>query len=191
MQIHDKTQGAQEKISSLFPDLRGFRAATHLLVKGWGDFNEQLTYFENKAGIAQEAMQQLTKNRDFQINQIPATVEKIKIATGELAVDVFTLNGILMPLLELFNGMNVTAQKVFGSLGLIAGGFVALKTSATVLNAAKLIEMATGEKMSVQRQKEIAERNAIAAAVFREVELKKSLAAIGFQNPFTITMSAP
>lgn len=176
-EIHDKTRGSQQAILNLFPDLRGQRAALQLLNKGWGDFQNQLQFFANKSGIADKAMQELTGDIYFQLSKIPDTVGKIKIATGDLMVQILTLGGALTPLITAFNNMGETGQKVVGAMVLIAGGLALVKTSKKIHMAMSLLEMKYNAILSGQRREEVAERTAVAAAITKETAARKGAAA--------------
>lgn len=177
-EIHEKTKGSQQAILSLFPDLRGQRAALQLLGAGWGDFQNQLQFFANKSGIADEAMKALTKDVYFQLSRIPDTFNKIKIATGDLLTQIFTLGGVLTPVISWFNNLGESGQKVVSAMTLIAGGYLLVKTSQKVKLAMSLLEMKYNDILSKQRAKETRDHIAVAASINAETAARKSAIAV-------------
>jgi TP901 family phage tail tape measure protein len=162
-EIREKTQGSSEAISRIFPDLRGTRAATHLLGLGWKDFNTQLDFFNNKAGIADEAMKTLSRDVNFQIGQIPNTLKKLRISFGEIVTDVLTLGGALTPVIAAFNNMGETTQKTITVITAIGAGIAVLKTSVIGFNALRAVEIKSNEVLAAQQTREIQNRTKLAA----------------------------
>ena len=186
-EIQEKTQGSAEAISRIFPDLRGTRAAAHLLGLGWKDFNTQLEFFNNKAGIADEAMKTLSQDVNFQIGQIPNTVKKLRISFGELITDVLTLGGALTPVIAAFNNMSETQQKTVASIAAIGAGVIVLKTAVIGLNALRAVEIKSNEVLAAQHAREIKNRTALAAATAAQAKANAvSTAASGAGNIFSL-----
>lgn len=172
-EIHDKTRGSQQAILSLFPDLRGQRAALQLLNAGWEDYQNQLQFFANKSGIADEAMKELANDAYFQLSRVPDTLNKIKIATGDLLVQIFTLGGVLTPLIAKFNDMGEAGQTIAGTLVLVAGGYALVKTSQKLHLLGLVLEAKYNELTGGQRAREVKQRSAVAAATIREAAAKR------------------
>ena len=172
-EIHDKTRGSQQAILSLFPDLRGQRAALQLLNAGWEDYQNQLQFFANKSGIADEAMKELANDAYFQLSRVPDTLNKIKIATGDLLVQIFTLGGVLTPLIAKFNDMGEAGQTIVGTLVLVAGGYALVKTSQKLHLLGLVLEAKYNELTGGQRAREVKQRSAVAAATIREAAAKR------------------
>lgn len=165
-------QKNQEALLRLFPDLRGQRAMLQLLGKGWGDYQNAMKEFANSAGAMDKAFQVLDNDLYVQLNKVPNTLNKIKIAAGDLLIGIFTLNGMLTPVIKAFNEMGESGQKVLGSLVLLVGGISALKAVQFVWHTMQATEIRNNAILSAQRQKEIIERNAVAAAAMAEAAAK-------------------
>lgn len=177
-EIREKTQGSSEAISRIFPDLRGTRAATHLLGLGWKDFNTQLDFFNNKAGIADEAMKTLSQDVNFQIGQIPNTLKKLRISFGEIVTDVLTLGGALTPVIAAFNNMGEATQKTITVITAIGAGIAVLKTSVIGFNALRAVEIKSNEVLAAQHAREIKNRTALAAATAAQAKATAANAAL-------------
>lgn len=189
-EIQEKTQGSAEAISRIFPDLRGTRAATHLLGLGWKDFNTQLDFFNNKAGIADEAMKTLSQDVNFQIGQIPNTLKKLRIAFGEIVTDVLTLGGALTPVIAAFNNMGETTQKTITVITAIGAGIAVLKTSVIGFNALRAVEIKSNEVLAAQHAREIKNRTALAAATAAQAKATAANAASQKTGMFSNIVSA-
>lgn len=126
-EIKEKTQGSQQAITKIFPDLRGMRGALQLLGAGWGDFQQQLKNFENGAGAADEAMRKLQESASYQMSVLPNTFSKISIEMGNAAVQILTLGGALTPLLLKFNQMEASTIKTIAWVATITAGLIGLK----------------------------------------------------------------
>jgi hypothetical protein len=98
-----------------------------LLNKGWGDFQNQLAFFEKKAGVADLAFEKLNESIEYQLSILPQTFSKVRIAAGETLTEILTLGGALEPLLRAFNNMTPAAQKAVGALTLLGAVYGLLK----------------------------------------------------------------
>lgn len=162
-EIREKTKGSQQAILSLFPDLRGQRAALHLLGNGWKDFQAQLQFFGNKAGVADAAMKTLAGDINYQLSILPTTLGKIKIAVGDAIANFLTLGGALTPVVAAFNRMGEGTQKTVGVVAALVGGVTVLKTAIFAFNAAKAMEIKNNEIIARQQAREIRNRTKLAA----------------------------
>lgn len=177
-EIQEKTQGSQQALLALFPDLRGQRAALQLLNRGWDDFNKQLGFFANKAGIADEAFQNLEEDLNQQLGALPVTFNKIKIAAGDTITNILTLGGTLAPLIRDFNNMDESGQKLAGGIALVVGGLVTMKIAGLTLNTVKAMEIRNNAIILEQQKQERRNRAALTMAVAREAAAKKAAAAV-------------
>lgn len=175
-ELREKTLGNREALLRIFPDLRGQRAALQLLNKGWGDFQSQLQFFNNKAGITDLAFEKLNHSIEYQLSILPQTFGKIRIAAGEVMTSILTLGGALEPLLRMFNNMSPAGQKVVGALTLMGAVYGLLKAKTALFNAVQGVEVRHQQVLSALRSREVAERTAVTAAVARETAAKSKLA---------------
>lgn len=174
-ELREKTLGNREALLRIFPDLRGQRAALQLLNKGWGDFQSQLQFFNNKAGITDLAFEKLNQSIEYQLSILPQTFNKIKIAAGEVMTSILTLGGALEPVLRMFNNMSPAGQKVVGALTLMGAVYGLLKAKTALFTAVQGVEVRHQQVLSALRSKEVAERTAVTAAVTKEAAAKNAL----------------
>lgn len=157
-----------EALLRLFPDLRGQRAMLQLLGEGWRDYTNAINEFKNSAGAVEKSIKVLDDNVYYQINHIPETIDKIRIAAGELMIKITTFGGALAPAIKAFNNMGEGAQKIAGGIGLAIAGLSAYKVVVLAVHAIQAAEIRNNAIISRQRTKEIAQRNALIAAVNAE-----------------------
>lgn len=174
-ELREKTLGNRESLLRIFPDLRGQRAALQLLNKGWGDFQSQLQFFNNKAGITDIAFEKLNQSIEYQLSILPQTFNKIKIAAGDVMTSILTLGGALEPVLRMFNNMSPAGQKVVGALTLMGAVYGLLKAKTALFTAVQGVEIRHQQVLSALRSKEVAERTAVTAAVTKEAAAKNAL----------------
>lgn len=167
-ELREKTLGNRESLLRIFPDLRGQRAALQLLNKGWGDFQSQLQFFNNKAGITDLAFEKLNHSIEYQLSILPQTFGKIKIAAGEVMASILTLGGALEPVLRMFNNMSPAGQKVVGALTLLGAVYGLLKAKTFLFTTVQKSEIRHQQLLAALRGKEIAQRSAVTAAVTAE-----------------------
>lgn len=182
-EIKEKTQGSQQAITKIFPDLRGMRGALQLLGAGWEDFQNQLDIFANGAGAADEAMRKLQESASYQISVLPNTFKKISIEMGNTAVQILTLGGALTPLLLKFNQMDASSIKTIAWVATITAGLAGLKIIGVGIAAlwGKLVAAATAENAVrgvtiSQLWQEARARLAVSSAAKAEVASKAGLA---------------
>lgn len=179
-ELREKTLGNQQALLKIFPDLRGQRAALQLLNKGWGDFQNQLAFFEKKAGVADLAFEKLNESIEYQLSILPQTFSKVRIAAGETLTGILTLGGALEPLLRAFNNMTPAAQKAVGALTLLGAVYGLLKAKTFLFTTVQKSEIRHQQLLAALRGKEIAQRSAVTAAVNAETAAKARLAKTGF-----------
>ena len=167
-EIRAKTKDSQEAILSIFPDLRGQRAALHLLGNGWRDFQEQLRFFGDKAGVADAAMKTLSGDINYQLSVLPTTLGKIRIAVGDAITEFLTLRGTLTPVVAAFNRMGEGTQKVIGTITALVGGVTVLKTAVFAFNSAKALEIRNNEIIAAQHAREIKQRLSLVAVMQKQ-----------------------
>lgn len=182
-EIREKTQGSQQAITKIFPDLRGMRGALQLLGAGWEDFQNQLDIFANGAGAADAAMDKLTANAAYQFSVIPNTLKKISIEIGNVVSQILTLGGTLTPLLIAFNKMDSSAVKTVAWVTAISGGMAALIKISSLMKAKwiKLVAVSVAEnatkKLTIsQLWQEARARLAVSSAAKAELASKAGLA---------------
>lgn len=178
-ELREKTLGNQQALLKIFPDLRGQRAALQLLNKGWGDFQNQLAFFEKKAGVADLAFEKLNESIEYQLSILPQTFGKIKIAAGEVMTGILTLGGALEPVLRAFNNMTPAAQRAVGALTLMGAVYGLLKAKTFLFTTVQKSEIRHQQLLAALRGKEIAQRSAVTAAVNAETAAKARLAKMG------------
>lgn len=157
-----------EALLRLFPDLRGQRAMLQLLGEGWSDYTNAMNEFKNSAGAVDKSIKVLDDDIYYQINRIPVTIDKIRIAAGELMIKIGTLGGTLNPVINAFNSMGECAQQIAGGIGLAVAGLSAYRVVMLAVHAIQAAEIRNNAVISRQRAKEISERKAIIAAVSAE-----------------------
>lgn len=177
-EIREKTQGSQQALTALFPDIRGMRAALQLLNRGWGDFSNMLGIFSNKAGIADEAFQNLEEDLNQQLGALPVTFNKIKIAAGGTITNTLTLGGTLAPLIRDFNTMDESGQKLAGGIALVVGSMVTMKIAGLTLNTVRAMEIRNNEILLAQKKREIALRGAATAAALKEAAVQAATSGV-------------
>ena len=178
-ELYEKTRGNEDILTLIFPDARGQRAAMQLLNNSWADFQSQLNFFNNKAGITDLAFEKLNQSIEYQLSILPQTFNKIKIAAGDLITSVLTLGGALEPVLRAFNNMGPAGQKVVGALTLMGAVYGLLKAKTFLFTTVQSVEMRHQEVLSALRNKEIAERTAVTKAVTAETAAKTRLVKVG------------
>lgn len=173
-EIREKTNGSREALLKIFPDLRGQRAALHLLQNGWNDYNEQLTFFGQKSGIAQNAMSVLNKDLNYQVSVIPNTFEKLKVALGDSLIQIVTLGGVLTPVLTAFNQMGETAQKTIGYITAVGASILGVKAAMYAINLLKVESIRINSVLAAQRRKEMLDNLALTATGAAAAKGKKN-----------------
>ena len=166
-----------EALLRLFPDLRGQRAMLQMLGEGWRDYTNAMNEFKNSAGAVEKSIKVLDDNVYYQINRIPVTIDKIRIAAGELMIKIVTLGGALSPAIKAFNSMGEGAQKIAGGIGLTIAGLSAYRVVMLAVHAIQAAEIRNNAIISRQRTKEIAQRNALIAAVNADTAARQRNAA--------------
>ena len=163
-EIRRATMGNKEALLSIFPDLRGQRAALQLLNNGWDDFQKQLKFFENSSGAADEALKLLERDINVQMGAIPNTLNKIKIATGEMIANFATFGGLLTHVVAAFNNMDEKAQKVIATAALLASSYGTLKLIAYAWHSMQANEIRNNQIIAAQRARELSMQKASATA---------------------------
>lgn len=161
-EVHDALGGNMEALKNIFPDIRGQRAAMHLLGAGWEDFNQQLENFANKTGEMEEAFNTLTSDPSVQLSMIPVTLNKITTEAGAMATHFLTLGGALNPVIEKFNSMGYgeekisklgeAARKLFGYITLLVGVYGSYKAVILATNTLQAMQIRNNEILGRQQQ---------------------------------------
>ncbi len=161
-EVHDALGGNMEALKNIFPDIRGQRAAMHLLGAGWEDFNQQLENFANKTGEMEEAFNTLTSDPSVQLSMIPVTLNKITTEAGAMATHFLTLGGALNPVIEKFNSMGYgeekisklgeAARKLFGYVTLLVGVYGSYKAVILATNTLQAMQIRNNEILGRQQQ---------------------------------------
>ena len=161
-EVHDALGGNMEALKNIFPDIRGQRAAMHLLGAGWEDFNQQLENFANKTGEMEEAFNALTSDPSVQLSMIPVTLNKITTEAGAMATHFLTLGGALNPVIEMFNSMGYgeekisklgeAARKLFGYVTLLVGVYGSYKAVILATNTLQAMQIRNNEILGRQQQ---------------------------------------
>ena len=175
-EVHTALNGNMEALKNIFPDIRGQRAAMHLLGAGWDDFNRQLDNFANKKGSMEEAFAVLENNADVQLSRIPVTLNKITTEAGNMAVSLLTLDGALTPLIASFNSMEEGPRRAFAAIALLTAGYGAYKAALLAVNTYRAIEMRNNQVLGVQTAANVAAVHHSTAAYYRLARAKASSA---------------
>lgn len=176
-EVREALNGDAEAIKNIFPDIRGQRAAMHLLGAGWEDFKEQLKNFKNKKGSMEDAFKTMKENTAVQLAAIPETIKKIVTETGSMATSFVTLGGKLTPIIAAFNNMSEGARKFFAGITLIVGGYVAYKTAMFALQSLQAIQLKNEAALAAAQTAKLAQLQA-------EVALRSKLASLSGANLF-------
>ena len=128
-EVHDALGGNMEAIRNIFPDIRGQRAAMHLLGAGWEDFLNQVENFTNGKDEIEAAFEELTDNIEHQLLVIPNTIQKIREEMGRMVTQTLTLNGALTPLIQSFNSMSEGERKFLAGSTLLITVLASLKAA--------------------------------------------------------------
>lgn len=128
-EVHDALGGNMEAIRNIFPDIRGQRAAMHLLGAGWEDFLQQVERFTDGSDEINTAFEELTDNIEHQLLVIPNTIQKIREEMGRIVTQVLTLNGAITPLVKSFNSMTQGTRKFLAASSLLITVMASLKAA--------------------------------------------------------------
>ena len=128
-EVHDALGGNMEAIRNIFPDIRGQRAAMHLLGAGWEDFLQQVERFTDGSDEINTAFEELTDNIEHQLLVIPNTIQKIREEMGRIVTQVLTLNGAIAPLIKSFNNMTAGSRKFLAASSLVLTVMASLKAA--------------------------------------------------------------
>lgn len=128
-EVHDALGGNMEAIRNIFPDIRGQRAAMHLLGAGWQDFLNQVENFTNGKDEIENAFEELTDNIEHQLLVIPNTIQKIREEMGRMVTSVLTLNGSITPLLKGFNNITKGERQFLAASSLLITVLASLKAA--------------------------------------------------------------
>lgn len=128
-EVHEALGGNMEAIRNIFPDIRGQRAAMHLLGAGWEDFLQQVERFTDGRDEINSAFEELTDNIEHQLLVIPNTVQKIREEMGRIVTQVLTLNGAIAPLIKNFNNMTQGTRKFLAASSLAVTVLASLKAA--------------------------------------------------------------
>lgn len=176
-EVHTALNGNMEALKNIFPDIRGQRAAMHLLGAGWSDFNQQLDNFANKKGSMEAAFAVLENDADVQLGRLPVTLNKITTEAGNMVVSLLTLDGALTPLIASFNSMEEGPRKAFAAITLLVAGYGTYKAALMAINTYRAIEMRNNQILGAQTAASIQAVHHSTAAHYRLVRAKASAAA--------------
>ena len=177
-EVREALNGDAEAIKNIFPDIRGQRAAMHLLGAGWKDFNEQLKNFENKKGSMEDAFETVRKNTAVQLGALPETIKKIVTEAGDMITKFVTLGGVLTPIIAAFNNMSEGARKFFAAVTLVVGGYAAYKAAMFALQSLHAIQLKNEAAIAAAQTAKLAQLR-------EEVALRTHLAAVSNANAFS------
>lgn len=177
-EVREVLNGDAEAIKNIFPDIRGQRAAMHLLGAGWKDFNEQLKNFENKKGSMEDAFETVRKNTAVQLGALPETIKKIVTEAGDMITKFVTLGGVLTPIIAAFNNMSEGARKFFAAVTLVVGGYAAYKAAMFALQSLHAIQLKNEAALAAAQTAKLAQLR-------EEVALRTHLAAVSNANAFS------
>lgn len=177
-EVHDALGGNMELIKNIFPDIRGQRAAMHLLGAGWEDFNQQLDNFANKKGAMEEAFKVLENDVDVQLGAIPITINKITTEVGNMLTSILTLDGALAPVIASFNNMSAGTRKLIAGIALAVTAYAAFRTVMFAINTVRAIEIRNQAIIAAAHVKEasLAAKTAHAYAVATKMIAAKATA---------------
>ncbi len=176
-EVHTALNGNMEALKNIFPDIRGQRAAMHLLGAGWNDFNQQLDNFANKKGSMEAAFAVLENDADVQIGRLPVTLSKITTEAGNMVISLLTLDGALTPLIASFNAMEEGPRKVFAAITLLIAGYGTYKAALMAVNTYRAIEMKNNLILGAQTAASVQAVHHSTAAHYRLARAKASAAA--------------
>ena len=128
-EVHDALGGNLEAIRNIFPDIRGQRAAMHLLGAGWQDFLNQVNNFTNGKDEINEAFNELNDTIERQLVLIPTTIQRIREEMGRIVTQTLTLNGAIAPLIKNFNSMTEGTRKFVAGSTLLITVLASLKAA--------------------------------------------------------------
>lgn len=177
-EVREALNGDAEAIKNIFPDIRGQRAAMHLLGAGWKDFNEQLKNFENKKGSMEDAFETVRKNTAVQLGAIPETMKKIVTEAGTMITKFVTLGGVLTPVIAAFNNMSEGTRKFFAAITLVVGGYAAYKAAMFALQSLQAIQLKNEAAIAAAQTAKLAQLR-------EEVILRKQLAGLAGGTAFS------
>lgn len=177
-EVREALNGDAEAIKNIFPDIRGQRAAMHLLGAGWKDFNEQLKNFENKKGSMEDAFETVRKNTAVQLGALPETMKKIVTEAGTMITKIVTLGGVLTPVIAGFNNMSEGARTFFAGITLVVGAYTAYKAVIFAVQSLQAIQIKNEQALAAAQTAKLAQLR-------EEVALRTHLAAVSNANAFS------
>lgn len=162
-ELHTALNGNRELIKNIFPDIRGQRAAMHLLGAGWADWNTQLDNFANKKGSMEEAFAVLERDPAVQLGKIPETLKRITAEAGIMATDILTLGGSLTPLVRGFNSMSAGLRKFIAGLLLTGSSLAVFKGAVLTITTYQALMIRNKAILAAAHAKDT--KNSVAEAV--------------------------
>lgn len=179
-EVHDALGGNMEAIRNIFPDIRGQRAAMHLLGAGWEDFLNQVENFTNGKDEINEAFEELNDNIEHQLTLIPTTIQRIREEMGKLVTQTLTLNGAITPLIRNFNSMTDGERKFLATTTLaitVLASFKAAMLTYHTLQALNLRNQQFLERFAKKRNK----THSVTLMLFQR-EFKRRFALLGLDE---------
>ena len=168
-EVRTALNGDAEAIKNIFPDIRGQRAAMHLLGAGWKDFTEQLKNFENKKGSMEDAFKTIEENTAVQLAAIPETMKKIVTEAGNMVTEFVTLGGALTPVIAAFNEMGEGGRSILALSTLLVGGTLAYKAAIAALTTLQAMKIKNEQVIAAQKAQKIAQQKILTSAQMREL----------------------
>lgn len=169
-ELKNALNGNMEAIKNIFPDIRGQRAAMHLLGVGFKDFNQQLDYFANKSGETERQVSALVNDINVQLGYLPVTFDKVATEAGLMFNKFLTLDGSLAPVIAGINNMSDAERKLIAGITAGTGIFFAYKAMLVAINTWKVMEIKNNQILAAQNAtanaqdtKKIAIKNALRA----------------------------
>lgn len=115
-----QTDGSQESIAKLFPNIRALRGALALTGKGAADFDEVLESMKNSAGATSEAFEK----QELTFETFGNAVNKLSISLGtELLPFVYTVTQFFTDFVEQLTQSGTLADILTTAVGYASGAF--------------------------------------------------------------------
>jgi len=127
-----QTDGSQESIAKLFPNIRALRGALALTGEGAKDFDEVLAEIKNSAGATGEAF----GKQEITFDTFGNAVNKLAITLGnELLPFVYTITQFLTDFVDQLTKSGTLADILEGSVSFLSGAFKLLtETLSPIVN---------------------------------------------------------